>query len=309
MGIVRAFSSGFRRAISERRMVLALFVINFLTAVPIAMAFRGVLKSGLGSSMGGSQLMGGLDFTVLGDFLRVHSEELSAVIYQVSWALILYVLVNTFLSGGVLAGLRGNSSNSPMSEFFLGCGRYFARFFRLFFLFGVVLVVLVPVLTFVLAMLSRVFIKDSTSEITDFVFGIIQLALFVVPIMILLMIADYAKIAVVVNEETTMRKTAWRSVKFVFAHFFRTFGLELLMLLVPIILFAIYCFADLTIGMTTDLTIIVMLIIQQLFLVSRAWSKVFFFAGEMSLYQSLQPVVYSTVEGGGFPFVADPLRP
>jgi hypothetical protein len=219
------------------------------------------------------------------------------------------MLVNTFLSGGILTGLRWNNTHSPISEFFSGCGRYFARFLRLFFLFCVVLVIFVPVLAMVLALLSQLFTRNSTSEITDFVFGIVQIVLFLIPVMILLMIADYAKITVVVNDETAMVKTAWRSTKFVFRHFLRTLGLELLMLLVPLVLFAVYMVLDLSIRMTTDLTIIVMLIIQQIFMVSRAWSKVFFFAGEMSLYQSLQPVVYMTVEGAGAPIVTEPLKP
>jgi hypothetical protein len=309
MSIVRAFSTGFRRATSEPKMVLVLFVINILTAIPLAMAFREVLKAGLGSSMAPSELMEGMDFTVLADFMRLHSEAVSAVFSQIAWVMVLYMLVNTFLSGGILTGLRWNNAHSPISEFFSGCARYFVRFLRLFFLFVVVLVIVVPILAMVLALLSQLFTRNSTSEITDFISGIVLIILFLIPVMILLMIADYAKIAVVVNDETAMVKTAWRSTEFVFSHFTKTVGLELMMLLVPIVLFAIYMVLDLNIGMTTDLTIIIMLIIQQLFMASRAWSKVFFFAGEMSLYQSLQPAVYSTVEGAGAPLVTEPLKP
>ena len=103
------------------------------------------------------------------------------------------------------------------------------------------------------------------------------------------MVADYAKILVVVHDEHSMLKTAWRSTKLVSRYFFRTFGLELLMVVVPIVLFAIYVWLDLSIGMTSGLTILVMFILQQLFIISKAWTKVFFFAGELSLYYSLQP--------------------
>jgi hypothetical protein len=259
--------------------------------------------------MAASALMGGMDFTALADFVRLHSGELSAVFSQIAWVTVLYLLVNAFLSGGILDGLRGNNTHSPIADFFSGCGKYVGRFLRLFLFFCIVLVIVVPVLTFTLAMLSELFTKDSASEITDFVFAIIEIVLFLVPVTILLMIADYTKIAVVVNDETSMLKTAWASTKFVFRYFFKTFGLELLMLLAPIALLAIYVLLDLIIGMTTDLTIIVMLILQQLFMVTRAWTKVFFFAGELAMYQSLQPVVYSTVEGVDAPIVTEPLKP
>ena len=97
------------------------------------------------------------------------------------------------------------------------------------------------------------------------------------------------KIVVVVQDEHSMLKTAWRSTKLVFRHFFRTFGLQLLMVLVPVVLFVIYMWLDLSIGMTSGMTILVMFVFQQLFIVSRAWTKVFFFAGEVSLDHSLQP--------------------
>jgi hypothetical protein len=103
------------------------------------------------------------------------------------------------------------------------------------------------------------------------------------------MVADYAKILVVVHNEHSMLKTSWRSMKLVFRYFFRTFGLELLMVLVPIVLFVIYLWLDLSIGMTSALTILLMFILQQLFIITRAWTKVFFFAGELSLYYGLQP--------------------
>jgi hypothetical protein len=306
MSILKACSFGIRRATSEPRMVIALYVINLLIALPLAMAFRAVLVAGFGASMAPVELMRSLDFTAFADFMNVHSEEVSAVLRQVSWAIALSMLINSFLAGGILTVLRNERGTYSISEFFTGCGMYFARFLRLFFVFAILLVVLAASMTFILATLSKLFIEDATSEVTVIVLTIVQIKLFFLPVMLLLMIADYSKISIVVNNERKVLKTVWRSMKFVFSHFFRTFGLELLMVLVVILSFAIYALLDLAIGMTTNLTIIVVLIIQQLFMVSRAWSKVFFFAGEMSFYQSLQPVVCSTVEGAGAPVVTEP---
>ncbi len=80
------------------------------------------------------------------------------------------------------------------------------------------------------------------------------------------------------------------------------------MLLVALVLFAVYLEIDLTIGMTTGATILVMFIIQQLYLVSRAWTKVFFFAGELALYQSLQPITSPIVEENTSPLEMEAVR-
>jgi len=53
---------------------------------------------------------------------------------------------------------------------------------------------------------------------------------------------------------------------------------------------------------------VLMMVIQQLFMASRAWTKVVFFEGELSMYESLQPIVYSNVEGAGS-FATEPVKP
>ncbi|MCX6133703.1 MAG: hypothetical protein NTU47_07820 [Ignavibacteriales bacterium] len=309
MSILRAFSNGIRRATTEPRMVLALYIVNLLMALPVALAFRDAMVAGFGASMAPAGLMGGLDFTVLSDFMNFHAAELSAVFRQITWAIVVYMLVNSFLAGGVLTILRKEYGGYSTSEFFEGCGTYFGRFLRLFVVCAIVLLLLVLIMTLFLAMLSSVFIEDSASEVTTVVFTMVQIVLFFLPVVLLLMIADYTKISIVVNNERRVLKTAWRSMKFVFSHLFKTFGLELLMLLVPVVLFAIYALLDLAIGMTTNLTIVVMLVIQQLFIASRAWTKVLFFEGERSMFESLQPVVYANIEGAGNPLAAEPVKP
>lgn len=284
-------------------MVLILYIVNLLAAIPLAMAWRSVLQSGFGASMDSSELMDGLDFSVLQDFMKFHGDELSAVTRQISWVMIVYMLVNTFLAGGILSAIQESRKKFSGSAFFAGCGTYFFRFFRLFLIFGVLLFIIAAILSALLAILSAALTENSTSEITVFVITVVLAVLSVLPLMVILTIADYAKISVVVNDERSMFRTAWRSMKFVFRYFFKTFGLEVLMVLVPIVLFGLYLWLDYSIGMTTSLTILVMLIIQQLFMASRAWTKVFFFAGEMSLYQGLRPVgspvAYSPVNESG----------
>ena len=296
MSILQTWSSGFRRGLAEPKMVVLLYVLNFLLAVPLALACRAVLSDGLGSSMAPSNLMQGLDFTVWQDFSNIHGEELSAVIGELSWVLLLSMLLSTFLSGGILSELRAERKNFSASSFFAGCGTFFFRFFRLFLFFGLLLFVTAVVLMGILGAAVGALTENATSEITAVWVQVIAAVIFFVPVALIMMIADYAKVSVVVNDDRSMVKTAWRAAKFVFGRLLRTFGLEVLMLLVPLVLFAVYLMLDLAIGMTTGTTIIVMFVIQQLFLLSRALTKVFFLAGELAFYRSLQPVALPVVE-------------
>lgn len=301
MSIIQAWISGLRRGLAQPGMTLWLYVLNLLVALPLAMACRSVLSDGLDGSMALSNLMAGLDYTVWQDFSNVHGQELSAAMGQLLWVILLSMLLSTFLSGGILSELRAGREKFSTSSFFAGCGTYFSRFFRLFLIFGVSLLVMATLLVVVLSAAGDALTENAASEITYIWVRGISVVIFLVPVMLLLMIADYAKLSVVVNNDRSMLKTAWRAMQFVLRRVFKTFGLELSMLLVPVVLFGVYLILDLSIGMTTGATILVMFILQQLFLFSRAWTKVFFFAGELALYQSLQPIASPVVEAGSGP--------
>jgi hypothetical protein len=283
-------------------MIMILYVTNLLIAVPLALAFRSTLESGFGQSMTSPNLMQGLDLSLLQDFLNLHRDGIGSIIGQIFWVLLAYMLINTLLAGGILTVVRDKKAKFVASSFWGGCGTYFLRFLRLFLIFGVLLTVLLSILGGVLGGIVTSISDNASSELTEYWVRIAYLVILLLPAMIIIMIADYAKIIVVTHDERSMLKTAWRSTKLVFRYFFRTVGLEVLMVFVPIVLFAIYLWLDLSIGMTSGMTILVMFILQQLFIVSKAWTKIFFFAGELSLYHSLQPFGEQTaVPASGIP--------
>jgi hypothetical protein len=270
-------------------MIFLLYGINLLVAIPLALAFRATLVTGFGQSMDSANLMQGLDLSVVQEFLNLHRDGISALLQQVTWLLLAYMILNTFLAGGVLTVVQARNDRFSAVAFSGGCGRYFLRFLRLFIITGVVLILVILLFGLVLGAILSAVIESASSEVTDILARAVALLLVLPPVMLVVMIADYAKIVVVVQDERSMLKTAWWSTKLVFRNFFKVFGLELLMVPVPVILFGAYMAIDLTIGMDSGPAIAVMFVVQQVFILSKAWTKVFFFGGELSLYHSLQP--------------------
>ena len=288
MKVFRAFSTAIKRATREMRMSLLLYLLNLLAAAGLAFAFRSAVSTGLDSSMSISELLGSLNFTVWQDFMVKHGKEISGVFNQIVWLALLYMLINTFLAGGILRILREEGTKFSLKEFFAGCGTFFFRFFRLFLVFGILLVLIAFVLTALLGAFYTVVTAQALSEVTVIVWWIILAIVFLFVMMIVIMVEDYAKVIVVTSDARSMLKTAWHSAGFVFRHFFGTLGLQLLMLLVPVVLFAIYVWLDLSIGMASAGTILLMFVLQQLFIFSRVWARVFFFAGELTFYRGLE---------------------
>jgi hypothetical protein len=287
MNVFRAFASGIKRATREIRMSLLLYLLNLLAAAGLAFAFRSVVATGLDSSMSISELLGNLNFTAWQDFMVKNRGELSAVFGQIVWLALLYMLVNTFLAGGILTILREKDAKFSLRSFFAGCGNYFFRFLRLFLVFGILLMLVAFVLIALLGVLFNALTAEALSEVTTVFWWIAIAVLFLFVMMLVIMVEDYAKVIVVTSDVRSMLRTAWRSAGFVFRHFFKTVGLQLLMLLIPIVMFAIYLWLDLSIGMASAATILLMFILQQLFILSRVWARVFFFSGELALYESL----------------------
>lgn len=290
MNVFRAFSSGIKRATREIRMSLLLYLLNLLAAAGLAFAFRSVASAGLDSSMSISELLGNLNFTVWQDFMVKNGGALSSVFNQIVWIALLYMAVNTFLAGGILSILREQDAKFSLTSFSSGCGNYFFRFFRLFLVFGILLVLVAFLLIALLGALFSAVTAEALSEVTAFVWWIVVAVVFLFVMMLVIMVEDYAKVIVVTSDARSMLRTAWRSAGFVFRHFFRAVGLQLLMLLIPIVLFAIYLWLDLSIGMASAGTILLMFILQQLFILSRVWARVFFFSGELYLYEALAPM-------------------
>ena len=130
MSITQAFLNGVRRAASEPKMIFVLYLMNLLLAVPLALAIRSVMITGFGDSLAPAQMMGSLDFTVFQDFLNLHDANLQTVLGQVLSVLVLSMLLQTFLAGGILAVLQDQQKKYSSPSFFKGCGTYFFRFFK-----------------------------------------------------------------------------------------------------------------------------------------------------------------------------------
>jgi hypothetical protein len=113
--------------------------------------------------------------------------------------------------------------------------------------------------------------------------------LFLFVVMLVVMMADYAKIAAVINNSNSMLKASWQGIKFVFRHFLSTVGLQLSIILLLLVAVTIYLILEAQIGMATPFTILVMFLIQQLSVGAKVWTRVLTFAGEIELYDVFGP--------------------
>ena len=290
---LQAWRSGLQAATSNKRLITLVYYFNLLLALVLALPFFGVLKTSAGSSLAPASLLAGFDYTVYKDFMREHGNAVWALINQVKWMAFAYLLFTVFLSGGILHTLAQPRSFS-LSSFFEGCGRYFARFFRLF-LFMTILQAIVAAVVYI--PLAVFFSLNEAVEVESSLFYI-GLSGFLLHLFLfgwVLLIGDYARISLFRNDSTRVLRAMWRAAKFVFRHFAKTYALYVAVVLFPLALFLLYFLLDAQVTMRTPLTIVLVLLVQQLFIWLRVGAKVWLLGSELALHTLVQSLAEQSV--------------
>jgi len=290
-----ALEKGYQRSVNARISVAILYATNLLVVLPFAYALHTTFVATAGSSMEHGVLISGFDFTVISDYLRVNRPALSALYNTAAGAVLAYLVVNIFLSGGIIATVRQDGMSPTAGEFFSGCATYCGRFLRLAFIISAGgLLVAVPVLIAIFSMIG-LWEAGAQSEIPETIGLGLRLFFPLLLLVPLLMIYDYARIDTVLTNGGVMRKSARRGIRFVYRRLGRTLKLQVLLFLLFLLLTAFYlAFASL-IGTASHLAMVFTVALQQLFVLQRMGLRVFGFAAESALYREVNP------DGGGIP--------
>ncbi len=229
MTVLNAIIQGFRRTLAAPRLVLGLWLVNALFALPAAYLMSGVLEDGIGPSLFHQTLEKGFDSDWLADF-KIDAEGLAAsfspavigagAVYEnlEDWwsgrlftrfpslvALGLgYALLWAFLLGGILDAVARPALARPdaapparratLANFLAACGRTFGRYLQLALAAAVVYYLIYRLARFLFGWLEEA-TREVTQERTVFA-GVLLIAVLVVLLLHLVrMVFDYAKIA------------------------------------------------------------------------------------------------------------------
>ena len=276
MKMLHALVDGARRAGSAWRLLLLLWAVNLVVALPFAVALAHELDASMGRSLVHREGVETLDMRWYGE-LEAQVREANGGLAETfgpqilgagaffdnleRWwrgdhlspppllvgAGLLYARVWAFLLGGVLERLAWLGGKVVAREraagFFAGCGRHFARF--------VLLALLSAVFYYAVYALARSGFGrledatvDVTSERTVLLWVIAGTALVVLLLSLVRVVFDYAKIAVVADDRGGALFGASRglaaALRFVAAHPLSTLGLYWLIALAGVLLLGLY---------------------------------------------------------------------
>jgi hypothetical protein len=303
----RAFGIGWRRVIGAPTLLLGVWLVSLVTALPAAWAMRSAITDHLGSSLVASQIAAGPDEGWWDEFLaQAKGAALTlqpsvigaaaplsnasgfldgpAVHPSLIGAVLLGLIVWLFLTGGLIDRYaRGRRVGSR--AFFGACGMFFFRFLRLGVLVGAGYWVLAgPYHALLFERAYPWLTRETTAERVAFLWRIGLYLAWLAPLAVLNLTADYAKVRAVVEDRHSMvgaLLAGWRFVR-------RHLGHVVLLYLGSALVFGVALGAYVLVapgGRGGDWRLLAVLAIGQAWILSRIAIKLAFMATSTALFQ------------------------
>lgn len=321
--MLRAFTTGLRATLRNWGLVLLLLATNAGLAALLAVPLEGALARALHERQAAERQRDGFDYTFWDHwhgqqegFTKAFTPELAGAGFVarnldlllrgqlparlfdhgekgaaenldplIAGLGLLYLLLQTFLTGGVLSVLRRPEGGWKMRGFLHACGFYFGRLFRLALatlaLYGVVFALNAP-----FARWADFQGRDALSETGALYWALGRRALLLAVLGGVFVLSSYAKAIIVLEERASALLALASAAGFAARRFLSVAGHALLVGLAALLLLRLWGAADaawITTGYKTQL---VSFALMQLFMFARIGLRLAFLAGALALYRA-----------------------
>ena len=273
-GVLRSMMIGFKNLIGNWKLLFGFYVFNFIFAAILTLPFISIFANDISRSLTGRDLLFGFNNEWLVEFVGYNGNYFKSLLPQVILIIVIYILVEVFFSGGFYSSysrVEGIHSNKDRIKFgeFLERGSSF--FFPLLFIAGIESTIL---------FLLYIGINHYLSMTG---FQIIGIILF----MAVNLFSDFIRTAIVIDKDGFWKKV-YRGLSFTVHHLLSTIEVYACCLLIGAVVTASYLLFRLTDDSTTSQGIFNEMLVSQIFILLRIFSKLNFYAMEAALYKENQ---------------------
>lgn len=285
MNILKSYLEGFKKTSVITRVATIIYGITLLLGSILAFSFNSMMTNNFIKRSELYKLLSDFDFTVYSDFMNHHGDMIKPLAAIMIWSGFFYFFFTVFFSGGILKLFEGSSIKSKSQAFFAGSAKFFFRFLRL----GIYILIFQSLGFAIIAVgFSSIFNRalPISTEPKLFTILVVWVAVHFLCFIFISIISDYAKIMLVKEDSKKVWRAMWTSFKFTVKKIYLTFPLYLILLIAPLLLFAAYFWFEGLVGMTSSIGIVAMLFIQQIFIWSRIFTKIWILGSEHDLFLS-----------------------
>lgn len=285
MSILKAFANGAAATLRRPRLLALLWVINVVYAAAIVTPLALIVQADLGHSFLGSNIRP-LDAPWLAEAALKYGSALPAMGGGLVLGVVLFLGLYVFLNGGIVGRLLDREGRPTLTAFVTDCARYFGRYVRLFLLSLVFLALTFGVALRLLSALIAPFIENARTEWTTIILSNLHLLAALLLLSAVHMVFDYAKIAVVADDEKRSLKALGHALKFLKNRFFRAWALYLLVVAV-FLAGTVACHIVLgRLSGPATAAVVLGFLWMQASVLFRIWVKTLFFAAQAEFYRA-----------------------
>ncbi len=277
------------RALFQRwPVLLTIQAVGLLLVLPIVLAFRATLVEALGSSPVVERMFSGFDHATYDDFMASQKTAISLLLKTAGPFVFVSIIINSIFGAGVAVSMAGEGT---VTEFLKATGRFLGRSLRLI-VYSLALAVLVLLVwTLVVGGVWSVMTSGDMVE-SGYLFAVVVTALLILlPVAILSLATEYARIMIVRDDRTSVLKTLFEGFAFVFKHPLRMVAQHGTIAIVMLLLVLVYWLLENAIGMTSAAGVLAMLLIQQASIFGRVAVRGWHTASGVALVDVLTPEV------------------
>ena len=310
MDTLHALRLGMHRALAEPKMLLVLWLLNALAALPATWIVADAIRADVGASYYGETLERGFDMDWLAEYRHRNDRGVPAMLSPVrtsgqavyanldAWfggrlldgppaikaSLLLFGLVWVVVQGGIIARLSRPATPYRAATFLADGGRTALRFGMLVLLTGGIYLVLFRLAGAHFDRLSAAF-RDAGTEGELMLRVLLWGALFVAALHVVRLVADYAKIAIVQDGIRFVPLALWQGLRFVWARPMRTIGIYAGFGAATLVLLGAYAAWAPGPGSVSTVGTIAAVVVAQLFVAARLALRVGLLAAESTTYR------------------------
>ena len=306
-------NKGFQTSSKVLKMVIMLWLINFFVSLILGLPMFGILKTSLGSSTAGERMANGFDYLWWQEF-KDESQGLAQTFrpsiinqgalldnleyllemrfFQLPLAvlvlILIYIIVHTFLAGGILSIFNQDEIKFTIKKFFWGAGQYFLRFLLLMIMSWLFFLAIGLFLNSGFNSIINKITANFLTEVQPFYAGLIFKAVILFLLLFIQMVFDYTRIKIIVEDSKNILKSALKAFGFVFRHLGSTFGLYYILFFVSIIIAVLYVVLKSLIPQSNFGTVVVAFLIQQAFIWAIIWLRCWLYSSQLELNRYLK---------------------
>lgn len=275
----------FRQVFYNFKFVILIWGLNFVTALVLSMPIYYLLSTQLNHSLLGEKVALEFDHIWFIQFLNKYDVNLGELPYMFYLLVGVYLLIQTFYSGGLIAVFNTPKKNHTV-DFFFGGVKYWLRFTR---------VLLVSLIFFIAALIVNDLLGDfitwgfqhSENVMADFVLRSIRYLLLLFFILVITIISDYSKVSLAVDDDRKVLRKIMSTMFFLKNNASKIFILFLIVGSFGAIGAIIYNIVSGTIPKAPFYFLILSFILQQMLIIFRLLIRMLFFATEVNIYKDL----------------------